>query len=107
MTLELFLIIFFSILNLMGLNTSISTIFLFIFNIILYFIISFTNAKKSKLRGILTGLATGLFLSTIMILLNISFFKGNFNINQVLYIIILNLTSIFGGITGKAKQIEK
>ncbi|MFI3260247.1 MAG: TIGR04086 family membrane protein [bacterium] len=107
LTLELFLIIIFSLCNLFGMNTSISSILIFIFNIILFIVFGYIHGKHSNKKGYVSGFLNGVFLSIIMILLNISFFKADFKINVLLYYFLLILSSTLGAMIGKAKKIDE
>lgn len=106
LTIELFIVLTFSLINLFGINTSISSIGIFTLNILLFIFFGFIHGKQTKQKGYLTGLFTGFFLSLIMLLLNISFFKGDFNINLMLYYFILTISSTLGAMIGKTKQIS-
>ncbi len=103
---ELFIVFIVSLLNLFGMNTSITTIILLLLNIGIFIFFGFNNGIRSLKKGYLTGLITGLLLLLILFFVNILFFKGSFNINQVLYYFILILSSTFGGMLGKSKKKE-
>ena len=57
---ELLLTFLTSLLNLLGLNSGITTIILFITNIIIFFILSFANAHKWQKKGLIEGLIISL-----------------------------------------------
>lgn len=107
LSVELFIVLVISLLNLMGLSSSITSIMIFILNILLFISFGFIHGKKTTKKGYLVGLLTGIMLSLIMILLNLSFFKGDFNINLTLYYLILTISSTLGAMVGKSKKIEQ
>ncbi len=103
---ELFLVFIFSLLNLFGLNSSITTILILIFNIALFILFGVKHSLRSSKKGFIIGFITGLSLLIILILLNILFFKGDFNMDNMLYYLILILSSTLGGMYGKNKQVN-
>ncbi len=104
--LELMITFLVSLLNLIGVNSGITTIILFIFNIILFFILNFINAKNIKKKGYLEGIILGLIFIFLMFLIKIIFFNSSFNISTLIYYIILLLVSILGGMFGVNKKSE-
>ncbi len=102
--LELLFTFFVSLLNLLGLNSGITTIIIFILNIILFFILSFINASKIKKKGYLEGIIIGLIFIILMVLIKIILFDNTFSISTFIYYLILLLTSLFGGMTGVNKK---
>lgn len=105
-TAELFIIFICSLLNLFGLNSSITTILLLILNISLFLFLGFRNGLLTFRKGYLSGILTGLALLLILFFINLLFFKGDFNINKVIYYMILLLSSTIGGMFGKARKKE-
>lgn len=101
---ELAITFIMSLLNLLGVQSGITSLILFIFNIILIFILSFINAKKKTKNGYLEGLFLGLIFIFIMILIKFILFNSNFNIATILYYLILIITSIIGGMFGINKK---
>ncbi len=104
--LEIFIVFICSLLNLLGINTSITTIILLVLNALIFIIFGFNHGIRGKKKGFITGITTGVLLITLLVLINILFFKSGFNINQVLYYLILILSSTLGGMFGKAKKKE-
>lgn len=104
--LELFIVFIISIFNLIGLNSSITTILLFVLNVTIFILFGFRIGIKEKCKGYISGVLTGLILIIFILLINILFFKGNFNINKILYYLILISSSTLGGMFGKAKKKE-
>lgn len=103
----LILIIFItSILNLMGVNTTITNLIIFIFNIGAFFIFGLKNGKKAMNKGYLAGLKIGLLFIGILILISIFSQKSIFNLTTLVYYIILILSSIFGGSLGINKKMS-
>ncbi len=104
---ELFIVFICSLLNIIGLSTSITTIVLLVLNISFFIFLGFNNGNRSMKKGYLTGFITGLILILLLYLVNILFLQGEFNINQFIYYLILILSSTFGGMIGKAKKKEE
>ena len=101
---ELAITFIMSLLNLLGVQSGITSLIIFIFNIILIFILSFINAKKKTKNGYLEGLLLGIIFIFIMILIKLILFNSNFNIATILYYLILIITSIIGGMFGINKK---
>lgn len=106
-TLIIILIVFIcSLLNLIGLNSTITNALLFLSNVILYLIFGFKAGKKANSKGYLEGLKIGgLFL---IILIIIAAITGNlkFRLVTLIYYLILILSSVFGGSIGINKKEE-
>jgi len=105
--LELMLTFIISLLNLIGLNSGITTIILLIVNIIIFFALSYINAKNIRKKGFLQGIYLGLIFLMLMLILKIVLFHGNFNISTYIYYLILFITSIFGGMMGVNKKSDE
>ncbi len=105
--LELLFTFVVSLLNLLGLNSGITTIIIFILNILLFFILSLINASKVKKKGFLEGIILGLIFIILMILIKIILFDNTFNLSTFIYYLILLLTSLFGGMIGVNKKEAK
>ena len=103
---ELLLTFLTSLLNLLGLNSGITTIILFITNIIIFFILSFANAHKWQKKGLIEGLIISLIFLALMFLIKIILFNGKFYISTLIYYLILLFTGIFGGLVGVNKRSE-
>ena len=95
-----------SILNLIGLNSGITSLIMLICNVILFFVLNYFNAFKSKKRGYLEGVILGTILIISMILIKIILFNNNFNISTFIYYIILFIVSILGGMFGVNKKSD-
>lgn len=101
---ELMLTFITSLLNLLGLNSGITTIILFIANIILFFILSYINASIWKKKGLIEGVIIGFIFLTLMFLVKIILFSNKFYISTLIYYLILFTTSIFGSLVGVNKK---
>ena len=101
---ELFITFFTSLLNLLNVNSGITSLLLFILNIVLFFILNIYNARRMKKRGFLEGLYLGIILILLMIIIKITLFGRMFNIATYIYYFILLLSSMFGGMLGINKK---
>ena len=101
---ELLITFITSFFNLLGLNSGITTIILFIFNIILFFVLSFINAHKIGKKGLLEGLFIGLLFILLMFIIKIILFDNKLYISTMIYYIILIVTSLLGGMVGVNKK---
>lgn len=103
----LILIIFLcSLLNLIGVNSTITNLILFIFNVSLFLIYGFKNGIKSKEKGFLAGMKIASLLLLILICSNLALTR-NFSISTIIYYIVLLLTGTFGGMLGISKKKEE
>ena len=103
----LILIIFIcSLLNLIGVNSTITNLVLFIFNLMAFFIFGFKNGKKAVSKGYIAGLKmSGLFI-LVLIVINLFIAKNFFNVTTIIYYILLILAGTFGGMMGINKKEE-
>lgn len=104
---ELFLTFIMSILNLLGVTSGITTLLIFIFNILLFFILNIYNAKSKMKNGYLEGLLLGIIYIILMAIIKLLFFNNIFNISTIIYYLILLLISIIGGMFGINKRSNK
>ncbi len=95
-----------SFLNLMGVNSTITNLILFIYNIILFLIYGYKNGIKSKEKGYLAGLKIALILLLILFITNFILTKVIFKTSTIVYYIILTLTGVFGGMLGISHKKE-
>lgn len=93
-----------SLFNLIGLSKNVSSIILFVLQILLFFIFGFINGKKTDKKGFIEGLKTAAILIAIMFVLSIILYDYDFKISNLVYYLILGLSSIFGAIFGKNKK---
>lgn len=104
---ELMLTFIMSLLNLFGISSGITSILLLLFNIVLFFTLSFINAMNMKKKGFLEGIILGLIFIALMFLLKIILFDSSNIISTIIYYLILFITSIFGGMFGVNKKSDK
>ena len=104
---ELMLTFIMSLLNLIGLNSGITTIIMLICNLILFFTLNFYNAFKIKKKGFLEGIILGCIFIALMFIIKTILFKPHFTISTFIYYLILLITSIFGGMMGVNKKSDK
>lgn len=103
---ELAITFIISILNLLGISSGITSLIIFIFNIILFFTLSFINARKKQKGGYLEGLLIGLIFIALMYLIKVILINNSVNITTIIYYIILLITSILGGMFGINKKSD-
>lgn len=104
----LVLIIFIcSLLNLIGVNSTITNFIIFIFNVILFMVYGFKNGIKAQEKGYLAGLRISLVLLFILVIINLIMVRNIFNLTTLVYYLILLLTGTFGGMLGISKKKEE
>lgn len=103
---ELMLTFIMSLLNLLGVNSGITTIIMFICNLLLFFILNYFNAFKNKKKGFLEGIILGVQFIALMIIIKMILFNSNFGISSFIYYLILFITSILGGMFGVNKKSD-
>lgn len=96
-----------SILNLIGVNNTITNFITLIINIILFLIFGFKKGNNASNQGFIEGLKIGLSFLIILIIINIFTYKSIFTLTTFVYYLILLLTSILGGMIGINKKKEK
>lgn len=96
-----------SLINLTGLNTNLINKLSVILTALSFFIISAMASKSLNERGYILGIKLGLLFVVLMIFINLIFFKSGFNIDRIIYYIILVFSSILGGSFGKNLKIKK
>lgn len=104
--LELLITFLTSLLNLLGLNSGITSIIMFISNTIIFFALTYSMAKKMKKKGLIEGLFVGVILIFLMLLINLILLHSPFRISTFIYYIILLITSMFGGLLGVNKKSD-
>lgn len=102
--LELMITFIMSLLNLVGVNSGITTIIMLVCNLILFFILNYFNAFKLKKKGFLEGIFLGLIFIFLMIIIKLILFRNSFGISTFIYYLILFITSILGGMIGVNKK---
>lgn len=99
-----FILTLFSYFNIIGDKTV--SIFKIIIPVISLFIGGFFIGKKSLKKGWLEGLKLSLIFLIILIIFEYLALNQSFNIKNLLYYIILSISSIFGSIIGINKNKE-
>ena len=94
-----------SLINLTNINTVLISKISIILTAISFFIIS--TKASSKIKGYILVLKLGLLFVIFLLLINIIFFKSAFNIDRIIYYIILIASSILGGSFGKNFHFKK
>ena len=95
-----------SLINLTGIKSITISKLSVILTAISFFIISLLASHKTKERGIVLGLKLGLSFIIILILVNLIVFKSPFNIDRLIYYIILLASSLLGGSIGKNIKLK-
>lgn len=95
-----------SLLNLLGVNSTITNFILLIFNIVLFLIYGFKTGIKSKEKGFLAGLKMSSLMLLILIAANLLLLR-QFSISSIIYYTILLLVGTFGGMLGISKKKEE
>ena len=95
-----------SLLNLIGVNSTVTNLILFIFNAVLFLIYGFKFGVKAKKQGYLAGLKIGVILIIILFIINIVISQKTFSISMIIYYLILLLCSTLGGMLGISKKKE-
>ena len=90
-----------SLINLTGIKSITISKLSVILTAIRFLVISILASNKSQERGIITGLKLGLSFIILLILINLIIFKSPFNIDRLIYYLILLISSILGGSIGK------
>ena len=84
-----------ALINLTGVKSSIISKLSVILTAISFFIIAILASNKTKERGIVLGLKLGLSFIILLILINLIVFKSPFNIDRLIYYIILIVKYFF------------
>lgn len=93
-----------SLLNLIGVNSTITNLIIFLFNVGVFFLFGFKNGKNAVSKGYIAGLKiSGLFL-LLLIVINLFTARNFFSITTIIYYIILLLVGVFGGSIGINKK---
>ena len=96
-----------SLLNLIGVNSTITNLIIFLFNILAFFFFGFKNGKKATNKGYIAGLKiSGLFL-IILIIINIFTTRSFFNLTTIIYYLVLILSGTLGGMLGINKKEDQ
>lgn len=93
-----------SLLNLIGVNSTITNLMIFVFNILAFFIFGFKTGKKANNKGYIAGLKIGGLFLLILIIINLFSARNFFNITTIIYYVLLILSSTLGGSIGINKK---
>ena len=96
-----------SLINLTGIKSVTISKLSVILTAISFFIIAIFASHNTKERGIILGLKLGLSFVILLILINLIIFKSPFNIDRLIYYIILIASSLLGGSLGKNIKLKK
>lgn len=96
-----------SLLNLIGLNSTVTNLILFIFNALAFLLLGFKNGIKSNIKGYYAGLKIGACMLLILFLINLIVAQKVFSLSLLIYYLVLILCAILGGMFGKAKKKEE
>ncbi len=103
----LFLLVFItSLLNLIGVNSTITNLMIFIFNIAAFFIFGLKNGRLATCKGYLAGLKVGGLFLGLLIIISLFASKNIFSLTTIIYYVTLILASIMGGSLGINKKSE-
>ena len=95
-----------SLLNLIGVNSTITNLLIFIFNISLCFIFGLKNGKKANNKGYLAGLKVGGLFLLVLLIISLFTSKNIFSLTTFIYYLVLILASTLGGSLGINKKSE-
>lgn len=95
-----------SLLNLIGVNSTITNLLIFIFNISLFFIFGLKNGKKASNKGYLAGLKVGGLFLLVLLIISLFTSKNIFSLTTFIYYLVLILASTLGGSLGINKKSE-
>lgn len=96
-----------SLINLTGIKSITISKLSVILTALSFFIISLLASNKTKERGIVLGLKLGLSFIILLILINLIVFKSPFNIDRLIYYLILLASSLLGGSIGKNIKLKR
>lgn len=100
----IFIVILTSFLNLLGINSTITNLIIFLFNIVMFLIFGFKAGKLATSKGYFAGLKQGLLFLLLLFIINLITSNKVFTLSMLIYYSILLLSSIFGGMLGINKK---
>lgn len=103
---ELFIAFILGLINLFGVSSYITNLLSFLFNIALFFMLSFKKGKTTNKKAYIEGLINGLMLISCLLIITIIFFIKKISIYTVFYYLILISTSVIASILGKNTKKE-
>ena len=96
-----------ALINLTGIKSVTISKLSVILTAISFFVIAVLASHKTKERGIILGLKLGLSFIILLILINLIVFKSPFNIDRLIYYLILLASSLLGGSLGKNIKLKR
>jgi len=88
-------------------GSKIVTFFKLVIALISIFVGGFIMGKNSKQKGWLEGIKLGLIILFILVIINYIILNQSFEIRNLVYYLILMVSSIFGSMIGINKKIEE
>lgn len=93
-----------SLLNLIGVNSSITNLMIFLFNVAAFLFFGIKAGSKASSKGYIAGLKiSGLFL-LLLFIINLFTLDKIFKLSTIIYYLILLLVGTFGGMLGINKK---
>ena len=96
-----------ALINLTGIKSVTISKLSVILTAISFFVIAVLASHKTKERGIILGLKLGLSFIILLILIHLIVFKSPFNIDRLIYYLILLASSLLGGSLGKNIKLKR
>jgi len=96
-----------SLINLTGINSNLINKFSVIITALSFFIVSAMASKGLNEKGYILGLKLSFLFVSLMIIINLIFFRSDFSTDRIIYYIILIISGILGGSFGKNLKINK
>ncbi len=93
-----------SLLNLIGVNSTITNFLLFLFNVGAFFFFGFKNGKRVNSKGYIAGIKMSLLFLLVLIIINLFTSNNFFSIITLVYYLILVFTGIAGSMLGINKK---
>lgn len=104
--LELMITFIISLMNLIGINSGITSLLILLMNVIVFFSLAFINGKNSTKKGFLSGLLLSLIYIFMMFLINGFLYTFRIKISTIIYYLILIIISMLGGSIGINRKKE-
>lgn len=95
-----------SLINLTGLNSILVNKLGIILTALSFFIIASIASSEQKEKGYILGLKLGIIFIFFLLLVNLIIFKSKFNLDRIIYYIILTASGVLGGSFGKNFKIN-
>ena len=99
-----FITFVFSLLNIFGLDNTVTNLLLFIFNFLVFFIFGYKSGELAKNKGYLQGLKISLLFLIFLIIINIIIGTFNAILPTLIYYLLLVLSSTIGAMIGINKK---